>query len=178
MKKMVFTMAMLLMGVAAMAQNYIVVNSEKVFKSIAAYNTAIEELDALAEQYQGYVDAKFEEVEKLYNSYQQQKASLSESTRQQWEAVILQKEQEATQYQEQLFARYIAEEREKHPTWSDEEVRADVLRSLREGMATGRSYVFSTSNCAYTGLPLQRYEMMNDLWRQYGNYDTYEKNFG
>lgn len=103
MKKMVFTMAMLLMGVAAMAQNYIVVNSEKVFKSIAAYNTAIEELDALAEQYQGYVDTKFEEVEKLYNSYQQQKASLSESTRQQWESVILQKEQEATQYQEQLF---------------------------------------------------------------------------
>lgn len=103
MKKMVFTMALLLVGVAAMAQNYIVVNSEKVFKSIAAYNTAIEELDALAEQYQGYVDAKFEEVEKLFNSYQQQKASLSESTRQQWESVILQKEQEATQYQEQLF---------------------------------------------------------------------------
>ena len=103
MKKMVFTMALLLVGVAAMAQNYIVVNSEKVFKSIAAYNTAIEELDALAEQYQGYVDTKFEEVEKLFNSYQQQKASLSESTRQQWESVILQKEQEATQYQEQLF---------------------------------------------------------------------------
>lgn len=31
------------------------------------------------------------------------------------------------EYQEQLFARYIAEEREKHPTWSDEEVRAEVL---------------------------------------------------
>ncbi|MBQ3187573.1 MAG: OmpH family outer membrane protein [Alistipes sp.] len=103
MKKMVCTLALLLIGAAAMAQNYIVVNSEKVFKSIAAYNTAIEELDQLAKKYQEYIDAKFEEVEKLYNSYQQQKASLSEATRQQWEEVILQKEKQATEYQEQLF---------------------------------------------------------------------------
>lgn len=46
-----------------------------------------------------------------------------------------------------------------------------MLRSLREGMATGRGYIFSTSNCAYTGLPLERYEKMIDLWREYGNYD-------
>ena len=100
---MVFTMALVLMGVAAMAQNYIVVNSEKIFKSIAAYNTAIEELDKLAKNYQEWVDAKFEEVEQLYNNYQQQRASLSESTRQQWETVILEKEQQATKYQEELF---------------------------------------------------------------------------
>ena len=56
-------------------------------------------------------------------------------------------------------------------TGTDEEMRADVMRSLREGMATGRGYVFSTSNCAYTGLPLERYEAMIDLWREYGNYD-------
>jgi len=103
MKKMVFTMALVLMGAAAMAQNYIVVNSEKIFKSIAAYNTAIEELDKLAKNYQEWVDAKFEEVEQLYNNYQQQRASLSESTRQQWETVILEKEQQATKYQEELF---------------------------------------------------------------------------
>ncbi len=56
-------------------------------------------------------------------------------------------------------------------TGTDEQCRADVLRSLREGMATGRGYVFSTSNCAYTGLPLERYERMIELWREYGNYD-------
>ena len=42
-------------------------------------------------------------MEKLYNSYQQQKASLSATTRQQWEEVILEKEQQANQYQEELF---------------------------------------------------------------------------
>lgn len=56
-------------------------------------------------------------------------------------------------------------------TGTDEECKADIMRSLKEGMANGRGYVFSTSNCAYTGLPLARYEMMNELWKQYGNYD-------
>jgi len=56
-------------------------------------------------------------------------------------------------------------------TGTDEEMEADVLRSLRQGMANGRGYVFSTSNCAYTGLPLERYERMIQLWKQHGNYD-------
>lgn len=63
-------------------------------------------------------------------------------------------------------------------TGTDEECRADVLRALREGMAAGKGYIFSTSNCVYTGLDLKRYEMMMDLWKQYGNYEDYEKNFG
>lgn len=55
-------------------------------------------------------------------------------------------------------------------TGTEEEAREDVLRSLREGMAAGKGYVFCTSNCAYTGLPLERYEMMIELWRKYGYY--------
>lgn len=62
-------------------------------------------------------------------------------------------------------------------TGSEQECREDVLRSLRQGMERGFGYIFSTSNCAYTGLPLERYELMNDLWRKYGNYEDYHKNF-
>ena len=55
-------------------------------------------------------------------------------------------------------------------TGTDEECDADVLRSLREGMEDGFGYIFSTSNCAYTGLPLERYERMWKLWREHGVY--------
>lgn len=57
-------------------------------------------------------------------------------------------------------------------TGTEEQCKEDVLRSLRDGMETGRGFVFSTSNCVYTGLPLSRYELMMDLWRTHGNYDT------
>ena len=95
--------AMVLSVAAVSAQNYMVVDSEKVFKSLTAYNNALTQIENLSEQYQAKVDAKFQEVERLYNSYIQQRASLSEATRQQREQQILQKEQEASEYQESLF---------------------------------------------------------------------------
>ena len=103
MKKLIFAALFALVATAASAQNYIVVNSEKVFKSITAYNNAISELDKLAQSYQSQVDQKFEEVEDLYNAYQQQKAPLSASTRQSFENAILAREKEATDLQESLF---------------------------------------------------------------------------
>lgn len=101
---MILTLVLAIMtaGIAS-AQNYMVVDSEKIFKSISSYNTALDSLEKLAEQYQQQVDAKFAEVEQLYNSYMQQRASLNESYRQQYEQMILQKEAEATEYQESLF---------------------------------------------------------------------------
>ena len=77
MKRLILIAAFILTAGTLAAQNYIIVNSEKVFKSVAAYNKAISDLDELAKQYQEQVDAKFAEVEALYNAYMNQKASLS-----------------------------------------------------------------------------------------------------
>lgn len=103
MKRLILIAAFLLTAGALSAQNYIIVNSEKVFKSVEAYNTAISDLDSLAKQYQEQVDAKFDEVETLYNNYMAQKASLSASARQAREALTLAREKEAQQFQESLF---------------------------------------------------------------------------
>jgi len=54
-------------------------------------------------------------------------------------------------------------------TGTDEEAAADVRRALRDGMP-GYGFVFSTSNCVYTGLDLARYNMMNSIWREEGIY--------
>lgn len=104
MKRMILTAIMAVAATVALnAQNYMVVNSEKIFKSISDYNSAIEQLDKLAESYQKQVDDKFAEVEKLYNNYMAQKASLSSSTQQNVEKTILAREEEATKLQESLF---------------------------------------------------------------------------
>ncbi len=103
MRGVILAIALMLGVTVASAQNYAVVNSEKVFKSIAAYNEAIEQLDQLAEKYQKEVDAKFEQIENLYNTYMQRRASLSEASQKANEDNILQLEKEATEYQESLF---------------------------------------------------------------------------
>lgn len=56
-------------------------------------------------------------------------------------------------------------------TGTEEEARQDTIRALEEGMASGKGFIFCTSNCAYTGMPLDRYELMNNIWRERGNYD-------
>ena len=103
MKRLILIAVFVLTTGTVAAQNYIIVNSEKVFKSIDAYNTALSTLDTLAEQYQDMVDAKFAEVETLYNNYMNQKASLTAATRQTRENDILAKEKAAQEYQETLF---------------------------------------------------------------------------
>ena len=103
MKRLILIAAFVLSAGTLAAQNYIIVNSEKVFKSIDAYNTALSTLDKLAEQYQDMVDAKFAEVETLYNNYMNQKASLTAATRQTRENDILAKEKAAQEYQETFF---------------------------------------------------------------------------
>ena len=90
MKRLILIAAFILTAGTLAAQNYIIVNSEKVFKSIDAYNT-------------DQVDAKFAEVEALYNNYVSQKTSLSAAARQTRENAILNKEKEAQEYQESLF---------------------------------------------------------------------------
>ncbi len=104
MRRLIFlTATFIFIGTTLMAQNYIIVDSEKVFKAEKSYNDAITSLDAMAEQYQAEVDKRFESVEAAYNSYMQQRSVLSAEEREAREAAILEAEKQATEYQESIF---------------------------------------------------------------------------
>lgn len=55
-------------------------------------------------------------------------------------------------------------------TGTDEQVIESTRYALKHGMPGG-GYIFSTSNCIYTGMDLKRYELMLDVWRKEGNYE-------
>ncbi|MHC4442330.1 MAG: uroporphyrinogen decarboxylase family protein [Planctomycetota bacterium] len=54
-------------------------------------------------------------------------------------------------------------------TGTDAECIESARYALKHGMPGGR-YIFSTSNCIYTGMRLERYELILDVWRKEGNY--------
>ncbi len=54
-------------------------------------------------------------------------------------------------------------------TGTDEEVAQSVMYALNSGMPNG-GYIFSTSNCIYTGMKLERYKLMLDIWKKNGLY--------
>jgi len=53
---------------------------------------------------------------------------------------------------------------------TDEEVIESARYCIRHGMPGG-GYIFSTSNCAFTGLPLERYELMWRVWHEEAIYN-------
>jgi len=55
-------------------------------------------------------------------------------------------------------------------TGTEQEYLESARYALEHGMPGG-GYVFCTSNCVYTGMRLQRYERILDLWREIGNYE-------
>jgi len=55
-------------------------------------------------------------------------------------------------------------------TGTEEQVIESVRYALKHGMPGG-GYIFSTSNCIYTGMPLERYELMLNIWKSEGIYE-------
>jgi uroporphyrinogen decarboxylase len=53
-------------------------------------------------------------------------------------------------------------------TGTDEECIVSAKYALEHGLKAP-GYVFSTSNCVYTGMRLERYELILDVWRKHGN---------
>jgi uroporphyrinogen decarboxylase len=54
-------------------------------------------------------------------------------------------------------------------TGTESQVVESARYALQHGMPGG-GYIFSTSNCVYTGMDLSRYELILDVWRREGHY--------
>ncbi|HEY3330710.1 MAG TPA: uroporphyrinogen decarboxylase family protein [Capsulimonadaceae bacterium] len=54
-------------------------------------------------------------------------------------------------------------------TGTIEDAKGSALYALQSGMPGG-GYIFSTSNCVYTGMPLDHYDAILEVWREHGVY--------
>ena len=104
MKKSIILGALVsLFAINASAQNYAVVNSQKVYQSMEAYAAAVEEIDALATAYQENIDEAYAKVEEMYQNYMIAKSALSYEEQQKEEKNIIANEQKIATYQENVF---------------------------------------------------------------------------
>ncbi len=87
----------------ASAQNYAVVNTQKIYQSMEAYATAVAEIDALATSYQENIDEAYKKVEEMYQNYMIAKSGLSYEEQQTEEQNIIANEQKITTYQQNVF---------------------------------------------------------------------------
>ena len=104
MKKIVIiALLLVLSSLGGYAQRFAYVDSDYILKHIPEYNSAQKQLDALSEQWQKEVDIKFAAIEDMFKAYQADQVLLNAEMRKKREDEIVQKEQEAKEYQRLKF---------------------------------------------------------------------------
>jgi outer membrane protein len=108
MKKFVKTIVaaalILISGTSSLsAQKYAYVDTEYILSKLEDYNSAQKQLDMISVQWQKEIEAKYEEIDKLYKAYQAEQILLTEDMRRKRENEIINKEKEAKELQKQRF---------------------------------------------------------------------------
>lgn len=104
MKKILMIAALALTtGYAANAQKYCVIDSKYILDKVPEYANAQKQLDEISDGWQKEVDAKMQNVDQMYKSYQAERPMLSEDARKRREDEIIAKEKEAKELQKRYF---------------------------------------------------------------------------
>lgn len=91
------------MALAANAQRYCVIDSKYILDKIVDYKDANTKLDQLSKTWQTEIDNRMADVDRMYKSYQAERAMLSDDMRKKREDEIVQKEKAAKDLQRQRF---------------------------------------------------------------------------
>lgn len=104
MKKLLLSLVLIISStMAAVAQRYCIIDSKYILERIPDYTNAQATLDGMSKNWQTEIDGKMQEVDKMYKSYQAERAMLSDEVRKKREDEIVAKEKAAKDLQKQRF---------------------------------------------------------------------------
>lgn len=104
MKKIILIVCFTLFAfTASFAQRFAYVDSDYILKHMPEYASAQKQLAALSEQWQKEVDARYQELDRLYKAYQADQVLMTADMKKRREAEIVEKEKIAKDFQRQKF---------------------------------------------------------------------------
>lgn len=104
MKKIISILAIILFcGLTVNAQKIGYVDTDYILNSIPEYKAAQTELDKLSVDWQKEIEAKYNEIDKLYKAYQADAILLTDDMKKKRENEIINKEKEVKELQKQRF---------------------------------------------------------------------------
>ena len=102
-KSILFLAIIFMMPMANYAQKFAYVDTEYILSLLPDYKSAQKKLNEIAEKWQKEVDAKYEEIDKMYKEYQAEKILLTPGQQKVREDEIITKEKEAKKFQQDKF---------------------------------------------------------------------------
>lgn len=103
MKRILLLLCILIFVGNIKAQKFAYVDSKFILEHIPEYKQAKQELDNISYQWQEEIETAYQDIDKLYRSYQTDKVLLTDKMRQDREDEIIKKEREVKELQQQRF---------------------------------------------------------------------------
>ena len=103
MKKLIIIATILLATVQLQAQRYCVIDSKYILDNVPEYKQAQAKLDEASAQWQKEIDAKLQDVDRMYKAYQAEQVMLSDEMKKKREDEIVKKEKDAKDLQKKRF---------------------------------------------------------------------------
>lgn len=104
MKKILLTAVFaLLVGFSSFAQRFAYIDSQYILNHIPDYISSQKELKALSDQWQKEVDARFQEIDRMYKAYQADQVLMTPDMKKRRESDIVEKEKAAKDFQRSKF---------------------------------------------------------------------------
>lgn len=104
MRKMIIVAVLIFTAITqANAQRYCVVDSKYILENLPDYKQAQAKLEEVSTQWQKEIDARLQEVDRMYKAYQAEQVMLSDDMKKKREDEIIKKEKEAKDLQKKRF---------------------------------------------------------------------------
>lgn len=102
-KLMISALALFLMAGTSMAQKFAFVDSDYILQNIPSYNAAQDQLDKISETWETEITAEYEEISKMYKTYQSERVLLTDEMRTKREEDIITRERAVKDLQNKYF---------------------------------------------------------------------------
>ena len=103
MKKILLSLALLVVAISASAQKFALIDMEYILKNVPAYERANEQLNQVSKKWQAEVEALNTEAATMYKNYQNEVVFLSEEQKKTKQDEIMKKEKEASELKRKYF---------------------------------------------------------------------------
>ncbi len=168
MKKLILSVLVLaLFAGSAMAQKFAFVDSDYILQNIPSYDAAQNELDKASESWEAEVAADYEEIEKLYKTYQSERVLLTDDMRKKREDEIVTKEHAV----KDLQAKYFGPEGDLSKKRQElvKPIQDAIYKAVKELSAEGSyAIIFDTSSGASILYSNPRYDLSDEVLKKLG----------
>ena len=152
---------------SALAQKFAFVDTEYILENIPSFNAAQEELNKISESWETEITAEYEEIDKMYKTYQSERVLLTDEMKKKREEEIMERERTVKELQNKYFGAEgdLSKKRQELV----KPIQDALYKAVKELSAEGSyAIIFDTASGASILYSNPRYDLSDEVLKKLG----------